>query len=106
MNIFWFRRDLRITDNPALYEAIMDDSILPVFILDDRDGHQIGGASKWWLHYSLNSLSDTLNGKLQFFQGNAEQIIPQLAKECGAKGVYWNQSYETDYNKTNEAVTS
>jgi deoxyribodipyrimidine photo-lyase len=34
-SIIWFRRDLRISDNPALLAAISEsDEIVPVFILD------------------------------------------------------------------------
>jgi deoxyribodipyrimidine photo-lyase len=35
MNIFWFRRDLRIDDNKGFFEALQSDSsVLPVFIFD------------------------------------------------------------------------
>ncbi|MEZ0007287.1 deoxyribodipyrimidine photo-lyase [Flavobacterium sp. 28YEA47A] len=34
MNIFWFRRDLRLEDNKALFEALSDATTLPVFIFD------------------------------------------------------------------------
>ena len=62
----WFRQDLRITDNPALNEACKKGEILPVYIHDNHNNREkkIGSASKWWLHQSLNSLNESLDGKL------------------------------------------
>ena len=35
MNIFWFRRDLRIDDNKGFFEALSSDyAVLPIFIFD------------------------------------------------------------------------
>ena len=35
INIFWFRRDLRLDDNVGLYQALQDDvPVLPIFIFD------------------------------------------------------------------------
>jgi deoxyribodipyrimidine photo-lyase len=33
--IHWFRQDLRLTDNPALFEATQEQKVLPIYILDD-----------------------------------------------------------------------
>ena len=64
--IHWFRQDLRLSDNPALTAAAQQGPVLPIYILDDHNAgeHKMGGASRWWLHYSLNSLNDSLDGKL------------------------------------------
>ena len=35
ISIHWFRQDLRLSDNPALSEAIESGDILPIYILDD-----------------------------------------------------------------------
>src|SRR5689334_12386262 len=84
MVLVWFRRDLRLADNPALAAAVRSDSILPVYVLDQRDEFLIGGASKWWLHHSLQRLNESLEGKLQFFRGDASRLIPELAGISGA----------------------
>ena len=35
LNIFWFRRDLRLDDNHGLYEALQGEhQVLPIFIFD------------------------------------------------------------------------
>jgi hypothetical protein len=57
--ILWFRQDLRIYDNPALHAAQHDGNILPVYILDDVNAGawKMGGASRVWLHQSLQELN-------------------------------------------------
>ena len=49
--ILWFRRDLRLADNPALnHAAETGRPVIPVYILDDAgDGRSRGAASMWWL---------------------------------------------------------
>ena len=58
----WFRRDLRIEDNPALAAAARDGSILPVFIWCPNEEEQFhpGRVSRWWLKQSLVHLSQSL----------------------------------------------
>lgn len=92
--IFWFRRDLRLSDNGALLEAAQKGKVLPVYVFDQRQESKIGGASQWWLHHSLAALDKALDGKLVLFKGEATQIIPELARSSQAKAVYWNKCYE------------
>ena len=56
--IYWFRQDLRLSDNPALTNATKHKAILPIYILDfDNAGkYCIGKAGRWWLHYSLKAI--------------------------------------------------
>lgn len=95
--LVWFRQDLRIEDNPALFEAAAKGAILPVFILEppehSGETHPLGGASRWWLHHSLARLKEALPG-LIFLRGSARHLIPELARECGTSAVYWNRTYE------------
>ncbi len=98
--IVWFRQDLRIADNPALAAAYESGApVLPLYILDDETPGewQPGGASRWWLHHSLASLSASL-GKLGvpliLRRGKAEEVLDQLIGETDATGVYWNRCYE------------
>ena len=53
--LVWFRRDLRLADNPALAAAARGGAVVPVFVLDPAD--MPGGASAWWLHGSLAALA-------------------------------------------------
>jgi deoxyribodipyrimidine photo-lyase len=77
--IVWFRQDLRVNNNVALYEAYKDGyQIILLYILDEemKEGNKyqrkIGAAQKWWLHYSLKSLEESFknnNAKLYFKKG-------------------------------------
>ncbi len=93
----WFRQDLRLNDNPALSAAVQSGApVIPVYILDDDNAGpwKMGGASRWWLHHSLNSLQESLAGNLSCYHGDARLIIPALIKESGVKTIYWNRCYE------------
>ncbi len=95
-NIFWFRQDLRLHDNPALLEATKGGKVLPVFILDDDNAGtwQNGGASRLWLHHSLKALNKTLEGKLSIHRGKAEEILPRLCRDHQIEQLFWNRCYE------------
>ena len=60
ISIFWFRQDLRISDNPGLTHAVESGSVLPIYILDDANSGEfsMGAASRWWLHHSLKKLNE------------------------------------------------
>lgn len=96
LNIVWFRQDLRIEDNPALFKAAENAIILPIYILDDENANDwcMGEASRWWLQKSLQSLNKSLNGNLHLFNGKADEIIPDLIEKTDATGIYWNRCYE------------
>ncbi|RDE19514.1 deoxyribodipyrimidine photo-lyase [Motiliproteus coralliicola] len=94
--LVWFRQDLRLNDNPALYQAAKQGRILPVYILPaaQQDGWFPGAASRWWLHHSLDSLGKRLGGALRLFQGEALELIPELLHQTGIKKVYWNRDFQ------------
>ena len=92
--IMWFRQDLRLSDNPALLNAIQQGRVLPVFILDEGNDWSIGGASRWWLHHSLLALNESLQGNLWILRGDAAELLPQLAREHSASHAFWNRCYE------------
>jgi deoxyribodipyrimidine photo-lyase len=61
--LVWFRRDLRLTDNPALLYALEHAKrIVPLFVhAPAEDGSwEPGAASRWWLHHSLAALDKAL----------------------------------------------
>ena len=94
--IMWFRQDLRLRDNPALTKACVRGHVIPIYILDDVNAgdDKIGAASRWWLHHALDSLNLALQGKLQFYCGDAGELLPALVEHFGAHAVYWNRCYE------------
>jgi len=97
--LVWFRRDLRLSDNPALRRAVDEaDTVIPVFVHDETEGEWThGAASHWWLHHSLAALDDALRGKgsrLVLRRGEPLAELQQLAKDTGASAVHWNRLYD------------
>ncbi|MDB3955230.1 DNA photolyase family protein [Alphaproteobacteria bacterium] len=96
INILWFRKDLRLMDNPALVEANLNAEIIPIFILDDTnpEENRMGAASRVWLYHSLKSLNISLQKKINFYSGDPVKIISELINNYNINGVYWNRCYE------------
>ncbi len=98
--IVWFRRDLRLQDNPALHAAVKrGGAVVPVFVWDEEtDGRRrAGAASRWWLRRTLAALEAALRGRgsrLVMREGNARAVLRELVEETGAAAVYWNRGYE------------
>ena len=95
-SIYWFRQDLRLSDNPALCAAVKEGAVIPIYIYDDVncEDKQIGGASKWWLKRSLADLNERIGGKIGVFRGDPIKIIPELIQQHKAEAIYWNRCYE------------
>lgn len=98
--LVWFRRDLRIHDHAALSAAVATGGpVLPVFVLDDdaAGDWRAGGASRWWLHFSLEALGrslEALGGRLILRRGRTADVLSEIARETGAAGVYCSRAYE------------
>ena len=94
--LHWFRQDLRLQDNPALYEASKHAEVLPIFILDDLNSgeYSMGDASRFWLHHSLNDLSNNLNQNLSLYEGDPLQTLLDIISRFKIDVVYWNRCYE------------
>jgi deoxyribodipyrimidine photo-lyase len=102
--IVWFRQDLRLSDNHALFNACQKGEVIPLFILDGSD-RPLGSATKWWLHHSLKALGKSL-GTLIFRRGDPLSILQSLLNETEAEGVYWNRGYEPHTIKRDTAIKS
>lgn len=93
ITIFWLRQDLRVADNPGLFEAAEKGVVMPVYIHDEKTS-KLGKASRWWLQRSLESLNKDLSNKLNIYVGNSEQVLTRIAKEHNIGAVYWSRRYE------------
>ena len=100
--IVWFRLDLRLGDNPALAAAVTTAGragVIPVFSWapDEEAPFAPGAASRVWLHDSLTALAAALadrGSRLVLRVGPSLQTLLELAKQTGARGVFWNRRYE------------
>ena len=108
-SLLWLRRDLRLSDQPALIAAAVEGSVIPVYILDDATPQHraMGGASRWWLHHSLAALDAQLRGigsRLILKRGRAEAVLTALAGETGATRVHCLRHYEPWWRNAERAV--
>ncbi len=97
--IVWLRRDLRMADNPALYEAAKLGPVIAVYVLDGdcAKTHAYGGASRWWLHHSLEGLQTSFakrHAKIILRRGDAVEELIKIAEETGATTIHANRHYE------------
>ena len=104
-SIFWFRRDLRINDNPALLAAIAEsDEIVPVFILDPQQLERLGEKGKSYLAQSLQLLDESLDKKLHVLAGDSLEVLKVLLKKYGATSVHIAAAYEPQDAKRDEKI--
>ncbi|MBP1665982.1 MAG: phrA [Bacteroidetes bacterium] len=100
INIFWFRRDLRIEDNTALDRALSSGlPVLPVFIFDTNitdelpaDDPRIG-----FIHERLSDIDMNLRksgSSLNVLIGNPEEKWKELVASLDVNAVYINKDYE------------
>lgn len=95
--IHWFRRDLRILDNPALHHAAArSEAVLPVYILSDWKGAHpwTGPERQAFLCQCLASLAGnlgTVGGRLIVRSGPADAMLEELVRESRAEALFFNR---------------
>ncbi len=105
--LLWFRRDLRVADNPALAAAAASGAPVIPFFLDDEP--KLGSAARWWRGRSLETLAQTLaamGSRLILRQGPALDAILSLAQETGAASLHFNCRFEPRGVKADAAIVS
>ena len=100
MTIFWFRRDLRLEDNTALFHALYEnDEVLPIFIFDSNILQYLvkDDARVTFIHQQLEKIEAQLHAigkKLAVFHGKPIDVYKKLLSENTITSVYTNQDYE------------
>jgi deoxyribodipyrimidine photo-lyase len=108
--IVWLRRDLRLSDNAALTAAAeMGLPVIPVFIWapSEEAPWQPGAVSQWWLHQSLQSLSESFrseDSKLIIRSGRSLDQLLEIVKKTNATHVFWNRLYDPKTKERDESV--
>ncbi len=103
--ILWFRRDLRLNDNPALRAALaLRNPVVPVFIWspEEEAPWAPGSASRWWLHQSLRALSGALEARgsrLILQKGPFVKTLKRLIHAVNASHIVWNRVYDPVWTK-------
>jgi len=99
-SIFWFRRDLRLEDNTALYHALKSGlPVMPVFIFDQNilDELPEDDARVSFIFNTLRSMNTKLLEKgssIQIFRGDPVKIWKELIKNHTIENVFVNRDYE------------
>ncbi len=100
MNIFWFRRDLRLEDNTGLFHALQsNEAVLPIFIFDDSILSQLpkNDARVTFIHQQLEKIQyqlQTIGKSLAVFYGKPLDVFSNLITENKINAVYTNSDYE------------
>ncbi len=94
-SIVWFRRDLRISDHPALNAAVEgSDEVIPLFILDKQQIAEAGEKLLAYMSNSLRALDASLGNRLHIIEGNQVKIIKELMELYGATEVHISAEVE------------
>lgn len=108
INIFWFRRDLRLDDNVGFYEALRSEkSVLPIFIFDSEILEQLpkDDARVTFIHQTLQNMRQTLQDQhgssIALYHGNPQDIFKNLLQDYKINTVFTNHDYEP-YAKTRD----
>lgn len=111
MYIHWFRRDLRLHDNPALAQALRysGGATLPVFVLDDAilQATRTAAVRVHFLLESLHALDAALHrhgARLLVLRGDPLPLLRDLIAHTGAVGVSWNEDYTPFARRRDHAV--
>ena len=98
--LVWMRNDLRLADQEALRVAAgRGGAVVPVFVWapEEEGPWAPGGASRWWLEKSLRSLGQDLRAagsRLILRRGPVVETLLDLARDTGARAVFWSRRYE------------
>ncbi|MDH2902770.1 MAG: deoxyribodipyrimidine photo-lyase [Actinomycetota bacterium] len=93
--IFWFRRDLRLSDNPALCDAVRqgEGSLVAVFVIDPALAASVGPARGAYLSETLRALDASLEGRLVVRRGDPAAELSDVARATGARQVIATEDF-------------
>lgn len=101
INIFWFRRDLRLDDNVGFLAALKDNlPVLPIFIFDSEilDSLPEDDARVTFIFETLQDMRSELqenhNSSLAMYHGKPEEVFKKLLKDYKVGKVFTNRDYE------------
>jgi len=95
--VVWFRRDLRLSDHPALLSAVdaagPEGEVVALYCVDDVLWRAAGENRRWFLAGCLRALDDATGGRLVIRRGDPRQVVPALAEESGASEVFVSEDF-------------
>ena len=113
VNIIWFRRDLRLTDNAALYHALRSSQpVLPIFIFDKNILDQLEDKKDKrvaFIHGAIAEMQEQLvsmGSSMQVFYGKPLEVFENLVQQYTIGSVFTNHDYEPYAKERDAAVES
>ncbi len=101
VNIFWFRRDMRLEDNAALYHALKTElPVLPIFILDKEILDKLENKKDSRVNFIMDTLQQMQEklvaegSSLIVLNSTPEKAFIELIKEYDVENVFANTDYE------------
>jgi deoxyribodipyrimidine photo-lyase len=111
VNLFWFRRDLRLEDNAGLYHALKDNNpVVPIFIFDKNILDELEDSTDRrveFIHLALQQIQQQLvklGSTLDVRYGFPEQVYKELLQEYNVQKVFTNHDYEPYAQKRDSAI--
>ncbi|MCF8714239.1 deoxyribodipyrimidine photo-lyase [Joostella atrarenae] len=111
INIFWFRRDLRLDDNVGFLEALKaENPVMPIFIFDKKILEDLpkNDARVSFIFKTLQNMRDELQDKLDssiaLFYGEPKEIFKELSSTYNINKVFTNRDYEPYAKKRDEEI--
>ena len=111
INIFWFRRDLRLEDNAGLYHALKDEyPVLPIFIFDKNILDKLENKNDSrveFIYEKIKNIQAELkkhSASLEVFYDHPENVFASLLKKYTIQKVFTNHDYEPYATARDEAV--
>lgn len=99
--VFWFRRDLRLTDNAALAAALAYNlPVLPIFIFDTEILNQLENKTDRrvdYIHQALTAINEnlaTIDSGIQTYYNNPINAFTEILKNYNVEAVFCNRDYE------------
>ena len=110
VNIFWFRRDLRLDDNVGFYKALHGKfPVLPVFIFDSEILNELpkDDARITFIFETLQKMRNELQehgSSIAIYHGKPQEVFNKVISEFEVQNVITNHDYEPYAKKRDEAI--
>ncbi|WOL00326.1 cryptochrome 1 [Canna indica] len=99
-SIVWFRRDLRVEDNPALAAGVRAGAVVAVYIWapEEEGPFYPGRVSRWWLNQSLHHLDSSLRGLgtplITKRSLDTASTLLEIVHSTGATSLFFNHLFD------------
>nr|WP_298994147.1 deoxyribodipyrimidine photo-lyase [uncultured Polaribacter sp.] len=111
VNIFWFRRDLRLDDNVGFYNALQaKNPVLPIFIFDSeilkklpKDDARVSFIFET-LQKMRSELQDNFESSIAIYHGKPKTIFEEILNDFEVEEVYTNHDYEPYARERDEEI--